>query len=538
VRDQPNREEKTDLLAAWIALEALSPRTFRQREDLVDGEPGCVVALSGGHVPWSSLERPRKDHKLYYQVVLGEIPMDRALEQLIRVFGEDEELPRRERESAVIASVLLDAQGTVLSDGIAVSSFAWAFPLVQALQLRAVGEWSSVERRLLQELRRRVARVDDEGQPVPLDLPAIQQASEWLIRELRLPEALVETRPFAVRVHHHVRAKKPPDPLLLNSFFLEDLARVTRLLRDNRAGAGLRRYLGAPPPGEPINVLADAMALERMLAPMSFPTARWSVPGGHSLVLLQQAAVNTARAELAGSAGIVAVNGPPGTGKSTLLRDLIAQCVVDRSLAMACFDDPECAFTASGVTVPVGDTARINLYRLDDSLKGHEIVIASYNNRAVENVSKEVPAAQEVSSPERLRYFKTVSDFVFDELARGRAGDELPEPADTWGLIAAVLGNSANRSAFQRAFWWDDDRSIRVYLKAVKGDSVLREIRDPTGKLVERRRPQVGRRTAALRLGSKIQLGVCASALPCNQAGYRRRAGGAGARTEDMFENF
>jgi hypothetical protein len=59
-------------------------------------------------------------------------------------------------------------------------------------------------------------------------------------------------------------------------------------------------------------------------------------------------------------------------------------------------------------------------------------------------------------------------------------------------LIAAVLGNASNRSSFLRAFWWDDERSMRLYLKAAKGDSVVREIKDPkTGKILERRTPQV-----------------------------------------------
>jgi MoxR-like ATPase len=57
-------------------------------------------------------------------------------------------------------------------------------------------------------------------------------------------------------------------------------------------------------------------------------------------VLLQQAAVNRARSELKGE-GIFAVNGPPGTGKTTLFRDLVAACVVDRALAMTSFDNPQ-----------------------------------------------------------------------------------------------------------------------------------------------------------------------------------------------------
>jgi hypothetical protein len=55
-----------------------------------------------------------------------------------------------------------------------------------------------------------------------------------------------------------------------------------------------------------------------------------------------------------------------------------------------------------------------------------------------------------------------------------------------------VLGNAKNRAAFQQSFWWHDDRGFRLYLKAAKGDPVVREIKDPdTGKIIERRTPSV-----------------------------------------------
>ncbi len=39
------------------------------------------------------------------------------------------------------------------------------------------------------------------------------------------------------------------------------------------------------------------------------------------------------------------MNGPPGTGKTTLLRDLVAAVITNRAVAMAGFDDPAKAFS-------------------------------------------------------------------------------------------------------------------------------------------------------------------------------------------------
>jgi hypothetical protein len=112
-------------------------------------------------------------------------------------------------------------------------------------------------------------------------------------------------------------------------------------------------------------------------------------------------------------------------------------------------------------------------------------------------VSRELPAAKAVGRPlEELSYFRTVSDVVHGS-PKGASEDEVdggvvPDPVETWGLISAALGNAKNRAAFQQSFWWHDDRCFRLYLKAAKGDPVVREIKDQnSGKIVERRTPLV-----------------------------------------------
>lgn len=74
--------EPMAVLAAWTALEALSPQTYRRPEDLADGDRRCVADLSTGRVPWGIGERSRPKRQLYYQIVLGSIPMEQATEEL------------------------------------------------------------------------------------------------------------------------------------------------------------------------------------------------------------------------------------------------------------------------------------------------------------------------------------------------------------------------------------------------------------------------------------------------------------------------
>lgn len=489
--------EPPSILAAWTALEALSPQTYRRPEDLAAGDRNCVADLTTGRVPWEAGERSRPKRQLYYQVILGAIPMDRATDALVNAFGEDEERGARSREKAALAAVLIDKNGLLVEEsGIAVSSFAWALPLALQLKLGALGAWPKIEPMILQKLDDILRRVDKKGEPLPLDLATVDKAHRWLVAQFGLPADLVERPTFALRVYHYFKAKNPPEASLLNSFFLGDLARAASL-SPTGLPAGLRRYLGVEKPAQTFDLLTDRAALERAVAPAMMPSARWPSLGGHPLVLLQQAAVNLARSELAGRDGIIAVNGPPGTGKTTLLRDIVATCVLDRALAMAAFDDPEKAFTPTGEKMSAGEKAFFHLYALAPSLRGHEVLVASSNNKAVENVSRELPAAKAVGrSFDELSYFRSVSDLVHgprDIVAQQDDDDTVaPDSVETWGLIAAVLGNAKNRAAFQQNFWWHDDRGFRLYLKAAKGDSVVREIVDPqTGKVVERRTPSV-----------------------------------------------
>lgn len=273
----------------------------------------------------------------------------------------------------------------------------------------------------------------------------LTMVTKKVAEHLGFPEAALNVqapvRVRSVQVRSSKTHEKNEKADILSSFFVEDLARIDASVSAGKAGKGLLQYLsggGGKFKVERVDVRTAQASrhIWEALKPERIPRGRW--PADHSLVFSQQLAVNEAFASLANDAGIFAVNGPPGTGKTTLLRDVVAGVVTQRAMELVktrtSHFGPKQLLRLAGAAIPY--------YPVHESLQGHSIVIATSNNGAAENVSLELPGRNAV--PERVasasRYFPEIASNVIQK--------------DAWGLMAAALGNRQNRNAFLSRFWW------------------------------------------------------------------------------------
>eukprot|EP01132_Coremiostelium_polycephalum_P000348 gene348-441_t len=458
----------TDILSAWTILEILSPQNFKKAKELAKSTRQEIIFLTQGEkLPW---EQETKEKRVFYQIVIGLIDYEAAIKLLVKKYpqhstDEDYEAPDMQEEKSIMGILTVDYQGKLIkkeNHNLILSTFAWGIPQILQEHLKKICDWPAVEeelQRIKKHILTNLIKKDKDEQPLPLTLQSINQAYADLTQAFgldQLSDTITIDHKFALKCYPDSANDGYPKPIMLNSFFMEDLLKATQLIKENNAPETLLRYLKLIQPEKQHDIFHTTDLLEEVVSPNNIPLAQWPSPQGKELVLLQQAAVNIAMNKLH-DGELLGINGPPGTGKTTLLRDIVATIIYQRAEKMATFDHPELAFTQLDKPITLKNSD-ISLYSLNNLLKGFEILIASSNNKAVENISAELPGEDTIDKALGLTYFKTISD------ALSQKGDP------TWGLISAVLGNSNNLNAFYQQFKDNQDTSLDTYLLAALGE--------------------------------------------------------------------
>ncbi|MBM7776021.1 hypothetical protein JOD54_006225 [Actinokineospora baliensis] len=264
----------------------------------------------------------------------------------------------------------------------------------------------------------------------------------------------------------------------INSALAEDLVTVAEQVRAGQAGAALRDYLRPDSdlaPGDRVDVREQLDVVLDAVAPARIPLGRWPADPEHSLALGQQLAVNRALMLADGPGGVFGVNGPPGTGKTTMLRDIVAALVVRRACGLAELRRPGDAFTGETETWQTSRYVRV-LHRLKPQITGFEVAVASANNTAVENVTNEMPARNAIDDHWRAA---AASVDYFPGIASSLLGGSQDTGDAGWALLSARLGKKANRTAFADAFWWAEYNVPADQLSSRAGLLALLKAGDP-----------------------------------------------------------
>jgi len=434
------------VLKAWHMLESIEPcevkdnKTSIAAKHFTDNQKRNNVKLLYDFTekPWEQDELKQSDtHKLEYQLYLGCFKQYQLVEIFRELFQNDEEIINRDKTELCSFTFKVDQEGNYIENSVFVPMVMY---VIRSLTSSSSFSYTTMKddfEEVMQEFKEKVNELFIDGITNDSIEDVMKTYGKYFYQLEKSNGNYIETK----------RLKKDTETTddNMNSFYVSDIGNIL----NKGVNETLSEYIQGRKPEERADVNENSQYIESVLQPKNLPNGRWPSPVNHRLSLMQQVAVNQV---LQNNQKINSVNGPPGTGKTTLLKDIFADLIVQRATAIAKLNKPQDAFTKQyalemdGYSFPV--------YQLHETLNKFSMVVASSNNGAVENISKELPALEEVCRmpsekdpfPGYENKYREESESLsmFPDIAKILLGGK----EETWGLFSAALGKSGNMNTF------------------------------------------------------------------------------------------
>lgn len=476
---------------------------------------GLVYLRKNADDIYSSIEKLARECKMTrwgnLTIYIGRIKRERIIKDIIDIIapGEYDKRPEKDSDDIAAVSLQLSPEGKYIDGSISISPVLWVHSNLikkksfeaSKITIEAYEKYVSETEKVLfdKEILIKEA-VQSDNEAIQNNLKSIQKFDGnavtfkrikkiWdYIKEKHLTEFKADKdydQDYAIVFPMYFdeieknNASEDDYTGLSRNFFSKDIRLVEDYIINNRGEKAdqLKTYIKA--------ILCDKKKkellnreysedyyemMEQLINIKNAPIAKW--PSKYRPAFMQQIAVNIFKSNSGDEHGeIFSVNGPPGTGKTTLLKEIIADHIVERANILSNYEDPDLLFERRRIEDKEKYEGYVNYYPSffyvlkDDTINNYNIIVTSSNNSAVENVSKDFPTKLLDEIPEELyewiyeyqitierekvkntdtkeTVIKEFKDIYFTRQAKELFGD------DGWGLVSIPLGKQANIKNF------------------------------------------------------------------------------------------
>ena len=421
------------ILSFWKDIEIFSLPDLPSSAKLVD---------MNKTLPWELPFVPQQNSMWRHIVFLGKHSKEKIINIIEKALEDNPEKPdwlEKPTGNTCMAVLILNEQGQLSGDSPYLqASYLYGIKCLQ--NGRKLSEVTKLLDEVQEKFRERYPYNQDAQDLINVLTPIITSAhlkkEVAVLNNLHIADIVCDSHIYVQSIQ--VSKQSKGDTAFLNSFYLNDLNHLIN--SSNSFGKGLDAYLCVDTHQlERTDLLANADAFFQTIDPSKIPAGRWPSNPAHGLYSAQIGAVNTSFGLLKVN-GLMGINGPPGTGKTTLLSDIVTEVVVLR--AQKLMKKNISSLFSRGQKIERENNFAYHFPTNSDVFDDVGIVVASNNNAAVENISKELPDERKIDRDTfpNAKYFPDFSQNLVE--------------GESWGLLAATLGNSENRAFFKNNFWY------------------------------------------------------------------------------------